>query len=148
MLEAPENVKIAFHNNTIIHVAFDPVVRAGTYEISHVVNNEDIHGTGSSWEIDGQTGEISFPVTGLIPFTNYDVRVLPVNQVTRGYNSTINQWSKLNPILDFKPAKRTPNEMILKWSDVEHAVYYRVFYVAENTNITQQDTSTSSITIR
>ena len=100
------------------------MVRAKEYEIAHIEHNEQIH--FSTWTSNGKTPKLLFPLTSLMPFRNYDVRVLPFNAVTSGYNSTVNQWTKLNPIKNFKAVKLTPNQITLKWDAVEYAVYYRV----------------------
>ena len=144
LLEAPENLHVKFHNNTVIEVQFDPVVRANEYEIAHIVHNEQIH--ISMWDVDGTTNDVIFPVSDLTPFTQYDIRVLPINKVTAGYNSTVNQWSKLNPITDFQPLKLTPSEITLVWSPVEYATFYRVFYTA-GVNISTQITDYAGIVI-
>ena len=122
------------------------MVRAKEYEIAHIEHNENIH--FSTWTDDGRTPKLLFPVKSLTPFRNYDIRVLPYNGVTSGYNQTVNQWTKLNPIENFKPIKLTPNQITLKWDDVEHAVYYRVFYTCELCeNVTRQDTDYAGIQI-
>ena len=40
LLEQPENVEVLFHNNTVIEIAFDSVVRANEYEVAHIRHKE------------------------------------------------------------------------------------------------------------
>ena len=80
LLEAPENLKATFHNNTDIEVRFDATTRAVEYEIAHVQHSGDIHGLNSFWTVDGLTHRLMFNVNKLTPFVNYDIRVIPVNR--------------------------------------------------------------------
>ena len=49
--------------------------------------------------------------------------------------------------MNFKRVKLTPNEVTLKWDDVEYAVYYRVYYQSELTNVTLLLTDYAGIVI-
>lgn len=80
LLEAPENLRVTFHNNTGIEVAFHAATRAVEYEIAHIQHSEDIHSPASIWAVDGLTHRLSFFVNKLTPFVNYDIRVIPVNR--------------------------------------------------------------------
>ncbi|CBY21240.1 unnamed protein product [Oikopleura dioica] len=141
LLEAPQDFQVDFYNNTQIEVTYAAVTRAKKYEISHAKINS------SEWIIDGETPDLRFSVNALTPFTEYELKIVPINKVTRGYESDLNHWSKLNPIQNFKRIKLTPNEVTLKWDSVEHAVKYRVEFVSELSNLTVQESDYAGIII-
>ena len=92
MPKAPTDVEASDLTATSARLSWEPADEddsAGTIE-SYVVQYRRKYSPGTSYdEITDVVGATEFVVTGLSPYTTYEVRVIAVNNIGRGLPSTI-----------------------------------------------------------
>ena len=88
MPKAPTNVEVSDISATSARLSWEPAVddSAGTIE-SYIIEYRRKYAPGISWDQITDVLDTEFVVTGLNPYTTYEMKVTAVNNIGRGLSS-------------------------------------------------------------